>query len=321
MTATPILSVILIAGNQRQRAARALQSILTQAQIDSAEVLLIDVPTRAAPRLAGSDHPVVRLVPLPHRLSYGAMRAEAVKLARGAYVASLEEHCIALPGWIEAQLKRIAGGEWAGIGGEVHSLNPGQGISDLLVFMHYPLAWRAPAQFGISPGLPGHNSSYKRSALLQFGDDLPDLLQNETLLIWKLKERNEVLGIDPAMKFQHQNETSVMELAPGYYHMHRNFGVARAKLFHWTGWQRGLRLLSLPLLPLVRFMRYLLRASRENPAELEIVVRHALSIIMLQSITAIGLGVGYLFGPGDSGLKFCETELDLDRGGQATDER
>ncbi len=200
------VSVVLIVGNQRKRAAQALASVLTQNCIEQAEVILIDAANDGSPPLPGSDHPQVRLIRQPQRASYGEMRGEGVRLARGKYVAFLEEHCVALPGWLDAIIHAFNTG-WAGVGGEVHTANPGLGISDVVGLMNYSTASRPPARRSESAALPGHNSAYQRDVLLTFDVELALLLQSEVVLQWKLRQRGYRIGVEPAMKFAHLNET------------------------------------------------------------------------------------------------------------------
>jgi hypothetical protein len=312
--AEPLVSIVLVIGNWRQRSQRALQSILAQDGLDQAEIILMDASTTNAPPLPESTHPAVRLVRIQPNQTLGQIRAEAVQLARGVYVASLEEHCVALPGWLKGIIGQAQKGNWAGIGGEIHNLNPQVGMSQIFFIMHYPPSWRAPARFGTSNGVPGHNSAYKREALLQCGEELADLLQTEVLLWWKLQEKGGVLGIDPAIKFKHRNEVKLAEIAPSYFHMHRIFSSERARLYQWPFWLRLLRIISLPLVPVVRLFRYIKMALNEKPSELTTVLRYAPMMLVAQSFTALGLGAGYMFGLGDSVPAMTNYELNVARG-------
>src|SRR5688572_16095101 len=116
----PVISIILVVGGQRVRAGRALASILSQAGIEQAEVILGDAGPADGPPLPRADDARVRLIRFPRTLSFGEMRAEGVRQARGGLVAFLEEHCIALPGWLAATMAALKG-PWVGVGGEVHN--------------------------------------------------------------------------------------------------------------------------------------------------------------------------------------------------------
>ena len=71
----PALSVILVIGGQREREARALQSLLEQSAIDRMEILLYDLGPVDCPPIPGSDHPRVRLTrQTPGRFARGRAR-------------------------------------------------------------------------------------------------------------------------------------------------------------------------------------------------------------------------------------------------------
>ena len=146
---TPSVSVVIVPGNQRERAARSLASVLDQDGIERAEVVLLDAANDGSPPLPRSDEAPVRVFARPERGTYGELRAEGARLARAPIVAFLEEHAIGLPGWLAAIEESLASGEYSGAGGEVHPLNPGVGISDAVALMNYarwlpPLEQRGP---------------------------------------------------------------------------------------------------------------------------------------------------------------------------------
>ena len=138
-------------------------------------------------------------------MSYGEMRARGAHLARGRWIGYIEEHCLPLEGWLVAALSAMDG-PWAAFGGEMHSGNPGVGISDATAMINYG-DWRPPARRGEARLLPGHNAFYRREVLLTFGQALGDLLQAEAALHMKMRQAGHRLGIEPAVRFAHLNET------------------------------------------------------------------------------------------------------------------
>jgi len=141
---TPELSVVVVVGPRRARAETCLRSLLDQEIGERLEVVVIDVEPGATP-ITGQEDPRVRSRSLPPGTTFATARVEGVRLAQGAVVAFLEEHCLALPGWGAALLRAYAAGPWAGVGARVENANPGQGTSDitgLLAYHHFyaPLA-------------------------------------------------------------------------------------------------------------------------------------------------------------------------------------
>ena len=83
MTATPTgfkprLSVLITAGNRRERVANALASVLTQNLVDQIEVILLECADFDHPPLPGQDYPNVRTVHFPQGVTAGHVRAEAI---------------------------------------------------------------------------------------------------------------------------------------------------------------------------------------------------------------------------------------------------
>ena len=89
----PQLSVILVIGDQRKRAAAALRSLLEQSIVDRMEVLLFDLGPQESAALPGSDHPAVRMSLGDPEDSLATARVQGIHAARSPVVALMEEHC------------------------------------------------------------------------------------------------------------------------------------------------------------------------------------------------------------------------------------
>jgi glycosyltransferase involved in cell wall biosynthesis len=305
------MSIVLVVGNQRQRAERTLQTLLVQEGIEGVEIILIDAGPPGGPALAGAHHPSIRRFLQERGPPYGEMRARGARLARGAWVAFIEEHCHALEGWLAAA-QSAAAGPWDAVGGEMHSANPGVGISDAIAMMNYG-TWTPPASGGESSLLPGHNALYRREVLLAYGRRLGWFLQAEAVFHPRLIRDGYRIGIDPAMKFGHLNETDLAVICRSYLHWHRAFGGFRAEEGGWGRGHRLLRAASTPLVPFVRAGRLFVSCLRGRRQDLRPFLLNLPVILVAQGSAAIGLGLGYLFGPGTSAAAFVDSELDAER--------
>jgi len=163
----PDISVIIVVGDNRRRAQRAVDSVLGQDFDGRVEVLVIDLAVGDEAGWLENGDGRVRRMALPLSTTFGQARATAVDAARGPVVAFLEEHCAAMPGWIRA-LVRAHEGPWAGVGAEVHNANPGVGWSDALYSMGYS-GWMPPAERGETALTATHNTSYKTDLLKRPG--------------------------------------------------------------------------------------------------------------------------------------------------------
>jgi hypothetical protein len=307
----PALSVVLMVDRQRARGAMALASILEQDVIRQIEVLLFELATGDTTPLPGADHPSVRVIPYPRGRSFGRARADSVRLARAPIVAFVEEHCVVFRGWARALIAAFQG-PYAGVGGEVHTGNPGQGISDAVALVNYlPLA--PPARRGESMLLPGSNSAYRRDVLLGYEDRLHLFLDTEWLLHWQLRRDGHRLLVDPAVKFAHLNETRFRSLAVAAFLANRLSAPRRVRLFHWSEARIALYFWLTPLIPWVRLGRMLWSLTAHRPRHFRDAVRYAPIILATQVVGVAGQAVGLLAGVGDADARFFDYELNEDR--------
>jgi len=308
----PALSVVLVVGDLRSRAEECLRSILRQESADRIEVLLFDVAKPTAKSVAGSDHPSVRVISLPPETPFANARAEGVRRAHAPFVAFLEEHCRVRKGWIDALLSAHAG-PWAGVGGEVHNGNPDTPRSETIGLMTYG-PWVPPAaRDEDATHLPGHNASFRRDRLLEFGEELDLLLVSDINLHRRLRLAGGRLLLDPAVKFEHINPTGLSSLARGYFLWHRLYGWSRARVFRWSARRRILYVVLTPVIPLYFLVR-LHREIRGSRRDLLAQFRRGLPLMWAaQMFCAVGQGFGLLFGPGDALGRFSQFELNEPR--------
>jgi hypothetical protein len=305
------MSVVLVAGRRRARAAHALRSVLEQRTSCALEVLLVDASADDAP-VAGHDDPRVRVLVVAPGTHIGAARAHAVRAATTSVVAFLEEHTVVLAGWAEA-LWQAHQGQWTAVGGECHCANPGDGASATLHLLNF-WRWAPPARPGPCRLLQGHNTSYKRDALLRCGADLDELMLSEPVLQARLLRDGAMFCCAPEVRFLHFNETTIGAFASAYYHWGRCLGEARARALGWGRVRRALRAAALPAAVPLRVLRlgeHLLRERRD------LLGRYFAGLpFMVAAETAgvVGEGLGLVVGRGRSALGLTEFELDVSRG-------
>ena len=311
MQSAPYISVILPFGIQRKRAETSLTKILEQKGIENAEVLIFDLAFDQYPPLAGSDHPAVQVHPIKGSISLGVLRSKAVSIARGEVIAFVEDHAIVMPGWLETLTRDFRAGH-GGVGGVPVTLNPGIGVSDAVTMMNYGFFHPAAEPYTYSM-LPGHNSAYRRDLLLSFGEILPTLLASEVLLDWKIIEKGHTLLVDPAAQFLHLNEESLSTVISGYYYLNLCFGENRAGIYDWPWWRRILQGLATPLVPFVRYVKYMVHFGRYDRKSMLLLIRNTGLFLYAQGVSAIGMAIGCIFGSQDAELKFLDHELNISR--------
>ncbi len=275
------------------------------------EVLLVDLAPDAG-AIAGSEHPAVRLVPLPPKTTFAAARAYAVRLARGEIVAFVEEHARVRPGWARAVIAAHRG-PWAGVAGEIYNANPGVGRSDVTALLSYG-HFRAPLRAHEAEFLSGHNSSYKRAVLLSYGDRLNRLLDADLVLMRRMRLDKHRLWIEPAAAIEHLNETTLASATRGYRLYTRCYAALRAEEFGWTLARRLVYVALTPVIPLyfiAHFGRFLARRHRDQFGPF---VRNLGFVYLAELAAAVGQATGLLLGTGDAAECFTDYELTEPRG-------
>ena len=310
-SSAPTMSVVLVAGRQRARAARALRSVLEQRTAATLDVLLVDAAA-GSPPLAGHDDPRVRVLVVAAGTHIGAARACAVRAATTAVIAFLEEHTVVLPGWAEA-LWLAHQGPWTAVGGECHCANPGEGASATFHLLNF-WRWAPPARPGPCRLLQGHNTSYKRDALLRCGAELDELMLSEPVLQARLLRDGATFCCAPEVRFLHFNETSIGEFAGAYYHWGRCLGEARGRALGWGRARRVLRAAALPAAVPLRAFRLALHLLHERRDLLGRYFAGLPLMLVAEAAGVLGECLGLVVGRGGSALGLTEFELDVARG-------
>jgi GT2 family glycosyltransferase len=303
----PELTIILVVGERRDRAVRALRSVLAQDAIDRLEVLLMDLAPGAPPPIPGSGHPAVRTVELPPDTLFSAAKAQAVRMASAPVVAFVEEHVRVHPGWAEA-LAAAHRGPWAGVGSEIHNGNPEVALSRMVQVLNY-LWWLPPAPRAEFDMLPGHNSSFKRDVLLAYGAELDELLRAEIVLHTRLRRDGHRLLVEPAARLSHINESTFASAARGRFLWNRIYGRMRARSFGWSRRRRLFYVAVTPLIPfytLLQLTRFAVRHRRDLLLKL---FASSPVLLAVQLASVSGHSMGLLFGMGDAEARFSWFEM------------
>lgn len=308
--AVPELSVVIVAGARRDRAERALKSVLEQRCSKPLEVIVVDLEEAGSPWDLSQHDPRVRWVRLPSHLTFGEARAQAVALARGGAVAFLEEHCAALPGWAEG-LARAHEEPWACVGAEVHSMNPGTGWSDAIYILGYS-QWMPPAAPGSVLSTAAHNSSYKKACLEPLLSRLPELLLVEPLLQGELRKAGHAFYLEPGARFAHENETGLRSIG-AYYWWNRCYGRIRGRVMGWSLLRKVAYTLLSPLAPWVRLGRLARLMVRRRDEAIRGFVANLPRILALHYVATLGMVAGLWVGGPQDDSRFTDLELRGDR--------
>jgi glycosyl transferase family 2 len=301
----PALSVVLITPDSFETIRRTITCLAAQTAHARIEVIVIapdsahiDVDRALVAPLAG-----VRVVQLPSLVPTGPARAAGIRAARAPIVAFGEEHCFPRPTWAQALIDAHRG-DYVAVGPAMHNANPETAVSWADLLIGYG-PWVAPVSRREADFLPGHNSSYKRDVLLEYGDRLDTLMEAETVLMWDLRAKGRRLLLDPGAETAHMNFGFWSSWLPVMMLNGRAFADTRAA--NWPRLRRLAFAAASPAIPLVRLARAFNHARRigRGAAFMARVVP-----TMCVGLVADGLGqmAGYAFGPGNAHERLAEFE-------------
>jgi hypothetical protein len=303
------LSVIILTPDRLATIAKTLQHLGAQNVAGQLEIVIVapssDLQLDESSLRHFHSFSVVETGPM---VSTARARAEGVQAASADIVAFAEDHSYPAPGWAEALIRRHRE-NWAAVGPAMANANPRTVTSWANLLIEYS-EWLHPCPSGERNHLPGHNSSYKRSLLLEYGDRLEQMLDAESILHWDLRRRGHRLYLEAAAKTFHENFSRPLPCLPLRFNGGRLFAAARSQA--WPIWRRAMFALGSPLIPLIRFARItreLLASERPRP----MLPRLWPALLVGLIFDGAGEFVGYLLGPGGAMAKLSDMEFHRER--------
>lgn len=294
--APPALSVVLACTDDGASVRTTVGHLAAQTIAPRIELVVVRGAGAGAPRPAGAAaFAAYRILEVDRVDSVARANAAGIRAARAPVVALAEDHCFPEPGWAEA-LVAAHEGPWAAVGPAIANANPGAAVSWADFVIGYG-PWAEPVAPGEAAFLPGHNSSYKREALLAYGDRLEGMLEAETVLHLDLRSRGHRLLLCPEARARHVNFSLLRSWLRVQVHNGRTFAAVRAE--GWTPRRRALYAAASPLIPPLRLARCLPVVRRVRPAHPRAVRALPLMAVGLV-LDGAGQMLGYARGPGRS---------------------
>jgi GT2 family glycosyltransferase len=304
------MSVVIVTPDCYETIGKTINHLRSQTVRDQLELIIV------GPRAALSDNRraevecfgATRVVEIDPLRSLAEANAAGAREAGSPVIAFLEGHAYPDPGWAEA-LIRTHRQPCAVVGPVVRNANPSSPISRAEMLIGYG-PWMDPARGGTVTHLPGHNSSYKRSILLEYNERLESLLAAESVWHWDLTARGYRLCIEPAAKISHLNSSLFTSMIRERLHSGRFFAAFRA--IEWSTLRRLIYAGGAPLIPPVRFLRILGQLWRSGSVGRLSLATITLVLVGL-GVSALGEGMGYAFGLGDSQEKGLDLQFHRER--------
>ena len=312
--AAPAISVVLLTPGSFEAIRTTVAHLAAQTVVARIELLILAGSAEALrpDRAATAAFHSVRVLETGPLVESGPARARGAREAAAPVVAYAEDHCYPDPGWAAALLDAHVSPH-AAVGPAVRNANPESAVSwaDLLT-AYGP--WLAPGHAGAVGLLPGHNSSYKRDVLLEFGAELDRLMEAETVLFWRLRARGRTLWLEPRATVAHVNFARWSVWLPAEWYLGRVFAATRAA--RWSPPRRIAFALASPLIPLLRLLR-ILRSARRNGLGARLVARTTPALLVGLTVNAVAQCIGCLSGAGGStalltALEFHRVQVNRD---------
>jgi hypothetical protein len=309
-SAGPELSVVLVTPYGFEPMRRLLGYLARQDRRERIEIVLV-APSRHELALDESalagfwGHQVVECGPIE---SLNRPRVAGIRAAKAPIVAMTEDHCFPAPGWAAALLDAHREG-WAAVGPTVALANP-ESVRAWANYLIQYGGWVQPDPGGEIADLPGHNSSYKRERLLDYGDRLESMMVADTMLHWDLRRRGEKLKLEPRAISHHVFMTLLRPFLSENFYIGWQFAGIRARGFGFV--ERIVFVVGSPLLPLVR-LRRIVKRMREFGWQKLLVPRVLPSLFFGLAASAAGELCGYLLGLGNSMSKTVDLDFRRDR--------
>jgi hypothetical protein len=302
----PSISVILSAMGSFSVLESTIARLCVQTIREQIELVLVG-PVQAEPAWAAgvrSRFWGLKVVTAEPFVSIGQSNASGVWQSRAEIVVFGEDHCFPEPGWAEA-LVSAHEGQWAAAGPQISNANPDSAVSRADFLIGYS-PWAAPCKSGEVEILPGHNSSYKKAVLLEYGDGLADWLQAETVLHYDLGRRGKKLYLEGRARTAHVNFSRLSSWFTIQSMQGRVFAAERRK--DWGPAKRLLFAAASPLIPAVRLLR-ITRQYFSAPRSVVVYIRTLPHLTFGLALDGIGQFAGYAFGAGNTVDAIATLEL------------
>jgi predicted dehydrogenase len=304
----PLMSVVIVTPDDFRTIRKTMSHLQAQTVRERLEIVIV-APSRAGLCMDEQAMPGfarTTLVEAGQVTSIGRANAAGIRRATAPIVVLAEDHCFPDPNWAE-RLIAAHDGPWVAVGPGVRNANPGTCVSWADLFIGYG-PWLIPADAKEADFLPGHNSSYRRDVLIDYGDRLEGMMEAETLLHWDLRARGYRLFHETSACVAHTNFSLWSSWLPLQFSNGRHFAACRARPM--SRFQRSIYACGSPLIPAVRLSRMIRCVLQRRSGQLLGRLLTCLPAVTVGLILdACGQMMGYALGPGDSQDRLARYEF------------
>jgi glycosyl transferase family 2 len=306
----PELSVVCVAGEQRQRVRRCLDALATQTVADRIEVIVVDVarhgaPVEIPPTLGSAD--VIRV---GAETGFGHARAAGARATGADVIAFLVDHGYPQPGWAEALIDAYAE-PWAAVGYAFALANPRARAARTAMLAQF-LPWLAPVRPAETTVLPGNMVSYRTSLLRSLDGELEQLLEIDHLLHERIRQRGGEMTVAPGAVVRDECFESLADVALANHVYSEMLAVQRARANGWPLPRRIAYAAGSPAGVFAMRSAQTLAAARRT-GRLPELARALPGVLAILAMSALGEARGYLRETEILGDRFMWRELNAPR--------
>lgn len=305
----PVLSAVVVFGAQRARAERCLQHLLAQTALDRMEIVIIDIAADTAP-VKGTEQAIVRWRHHPEFQRFGQARAEGLRQSRGLFVAFLEDHTYADPRWAENVIDAFARPVDL-VNYAMSTANPERVLCRMFMMAEYG-RWLDPARSGYIAISAANNAAYRRAALEPYWNRLDELCESEYTLHREMQATGSRVWLAADAKMAHETWIRFWDGVYANNNMKRLLAASRATSGKWSTPTRVMWAAGMVVTPFLHIWRLAVSLVR-RPAHWPLFWATMPLMLFMYTCNGWSEAMGYLFGEGDSGVRFRDLELSIPR--------
>jgi hypothetical protein len=302
---SPSLSAIVVIPDKYETVRTTMSYLKKQTVAELIEIVLV-APSPCRSEIDQEDLSSFhswKFVPLEKIQSIASGFVAGILRASAPVVGLTEDHAYPDSRWAESFIKAHKQ-PWAVVCPSMRNGNPVNLISWADYYQAYG-QWNELVSSGPIDNVPGHNSSYKKDILLSFGGELNILMQAESVLHRKLKEKGYEFSVEASTCTSHLNFISWSSWIPARYYAGKQFAGTWAHSWPWI--RRLAYTLASPGIPILRFLRTQQFVFKRH--NLLLSLRILLIIFIGFVVEAFGNMLGFLAGVGDASYKIGQYEF------------
>jgi hypothetical protein len=307
--AAPELTVIMATPQRCATLRRPLRFLQQQTNRERIELILLGAEDSSFDDL---DPALVAGFARCHKMAVGPIEeverafAPGIAAATAPVVALLENHVYPEPSWGEA-IVRAYQGPWTVVGCVISNANLATATSWVEHLLSYVFHDEL-APTGEVERVSRNNTTFRREALIAFGDRLPDVLARDGGLMEELKRRGARFYREPQARLSHLNPSLMGSMLRLRLHSARASASTRARTGGWSLGRRLLYVAASPLFPLLRIRALWTRLW--SPPVRQVLARITPLLLLALLVDAVGQAQGFAFGEGNSALTAGRYDLD-----------